>query len=193
MLKKKLETYIMDNAVDHTIELPDVVKLYAEQHLLLPDNIAVEVNDIRYDVIELCNKETEEVIRTETAEFLNESMTYLKKNRDEFIFLESKSFELARIDAVALELDDVFETYTALFGLKVQKKFGPDFKQYLDEHLNGDGVKYSVSFSDADGLWDVNFALDYMKGFDEDISINKIVELMYSFVYNMIEALEDAQ
>lgn len=193
MLKKKLETYIVDNAVDYTIELPDVVKLYAEKHLLLPDNIAVEVNNIRYDAIELCNKETEEVVRTETAEFLNESMTYLKKNRDEFIFLESKSFELARIDAVALELDDVFETYTALFGLKVQKKFGPDFKHYFDEHLHGDGVKYSVSFSDADGLWDVNFALDYMKGFDEDLSINKIVELMYSFVYNMIEALEDAQ
>ncbi|WP_438312051.1 branched-chain amino acid aminotransferase [Sporosarcina sp. FA9] len=193
MLKKKFENYIANNVVDHTIELPEVAKLYAEKHHLLPDDIAVEVNDIRYEVIELCNKETEEVIRTETAEFLNESMTYLKKNRDEFIFLESNSFELARIDAVALELDDVFETYTALFGLKVQKKFGPDFKQYLDEHLHGDGVKYSVSFSDADGLWDVNFALDYLEGFDEDLSLNKIVELIYSFVYNMIEALEDAQ
>lgn len=193
MLKKKLENYIANNVVDHTIELPDVVKVYAEKHLLLPDDITVDVNNYHYDVIELCNKETEELIRTETAEFLNESLSYLKKNRDEFIFLESNSFELARIDAIALELDDVFETYTALFGLKIQKKFGPDFKQFLDEHLDGDGVKYSVSFSDADGLWDVNFALDYMDGFDEDLSINKIVELMYSFVYNMIEALEDAQ
>ena len=193
MLKKKLENYIANNLIDNKIELPEVVTEYVRKHNLVSEEVTVVDSAIQFDVIELCNKETEELIRTEEVNFLNESISYLDKNREEFIYLESKSFELARIDAIVLELDDVFETYTALFGLKLQKKFGADFKAFLDLNLTGDGVKYSVIFSDADGLWDVNLALNYVDGFNEDLTFIKVADLIYRFVYNLVEAVEDAQ
>ena len=58
-----------------------------------------------------------------------------------------------------------------MFGLKVQKKFGPAIKDYLEAHLIGDEGKYSVMFSMADGLWDVNFALGLCDGFKEDMTL----------------------
>lgn len=112
---------------------------------------------------------------------------------NEFVYVESNAFEVIRVDAVVLELDDVFETYTALFGLKLQKKFGNDMKAYLDKHLHGDGAKYSVMFSNEDGLWDMNFALNYIEGFSEDLSFVEVYQLMYDFIFKMVEAVDEAQ
>jgi hypothetical protein len=107
--------------------------------------------------------------------------------------LESNAFEVIRVDAVVLEFDEVFETYTALFGLKLQKKYGDDMKAYLDTHLNGDGSKYSVMFSSEDGLWDMNFALDYVDGFSEELTFIEILQLMYNFIFKLVEAMDDTQ
>ena len=123
-------------------------------------------NNLEYTLIERCDKETEELIATEESTFLTQPLTYLKKHQNEFIYIESPALESIRVDAIVLELDDVFETYTAMLGLKLQKKFGAAMKAYLEEHVQGEGA-YSVMFSDKDGLWDVNFALNYAKGFTE--------------------------
>lgn len=150
-------------------------------------------NNMEFTVIERCDKETEQLIATEAQTFLTQSLEYLRKHKNEFLFVESPSFELIRVDAIALELDDVFDTYTVMLGLKLQKKFGPAIKAYLDEHLSGDGAKYSVMFSDQDGLWDVNFAVNYAEGFKEDMSFDEAYQFIYNFVSKLVEAVQVIQ
>lgn len=188
-----MEQYITDNARANKIELFDFEKDYVEKHQLLPKGVTVAEKTFYSNVLERCDKETEELVATEARGFLTETVSYLKKHHNQFVYAESNIFEVIRIDAVALEFDEVFETYTALFGLKLQKKFGADIKTYLDNHLQGDGVKYSVMFSGEDGLWDVNFALDYMEGFNEAQSFEDIYMTIYRFVFNMLETIEIAQ
>jgi hypothetical protein len=193
LLKKQMENYITDNTRDQKIALFEVEQDFAEKHQLLPSGVTVTEKDFHFRIIERCNKETEDVICTEDSAFLAESISYFKKQQNEFVYVESESLELVRIDAIALEFDDVFETYTVLFGLKLQKKFGSAIKAYLDAHLHGDAAKYSVMFSGEDGLWDVNFALDFAEGFSEDLSLEKVYALIYRFVFKLIEAIEEAQ
>ncbi len=193
MLKKQLDKYIAENMTDNKIEFFDIDKEYVEKHQLISSDVTVTKKAFQFDVIERCVKETENLIREEDQNFLNDSISYLKNHMNEFVYVESNAFEVIRVDAVVLELDDVFETYTALFGLKLQKKFGNDMKAYLDTHLLGDGAKYSVMFSNEDGLWDINFALNYVDGFSEDLSFVEVYQLMYDFIFKMVEAVDEAQ
>ena len=193
MLKKQMEKYIAENTLDNKIEFFNVDKEYAAKHQLIAGDVTVVDKAFQFSAIERCVKETENLIREEDQNFLNDSISYLKNHMNEFVYVESNAFEVIRVDAVVLELDDVFETYTALFGLKLQKKFGNDMKAYLDQHLHGDGAKYSVMFSNEDGLWDVNFALDYIDGFSENLSFVEVYQLMYDFIFKMVEAVDEAQ
>ncbi|CAM3247400.1 branched-chain amino acid aminotransferase [Filibacter tadaridae] len=193
MLKKQLENYIAKNVNDDNIGLMHFEEDYARKHQLLSDDVTVVEKAIHFHVIELCDKETEELIHTENTDFLNTPVSYLKKNQNQFIYVESNEFERIGIDAVALEFDDVFETYTALFGLKLQKKFGDAIKGFLEANLSGDGVKYSVMFSGEDGLWDVNFALNFVSGFSENNSFDDVYQMLYHFIFKLGVAVEDAQ
>lgn len=193
MLKKQMEKYIAENTLDNKIEFFNVDKEYVAKHQLIAGDVTVVEKAFKFSTIERCVKETENLIREEDQNFLNEGISYLKNHMNEFVYVESNAFEVIRVDAVVLELDDVFETYTALFGLKLQKKFGNDMKAYLDKHLHGDGAKYSVMFSNEDGLWDMNFALNYIEGFSEDLSFVEVYQLMYDFIFKMVEAVDEAQ
>lgn len=193
MLKKQMEKYITENTLATKIELFEIDKQYVEKHQLISKDVTVIEKDFTFSAIERCVKETENLIREEDQSFLNESILYLKNHLNEFVYVESNAFEVIRVDAVVLEFDEVFETYTALFGLKLQKKYGDDMKAYLDTHLNGDGSKYSVMFSNEDGLWDMNFALDYVDGFSEELTFIEILQLMYNFIFKLVEAMDDTQ
>jgi hypothetical protein len=193
LLKKQMEQYIADNTRATKIELFDIEKDYAEKHQLFPKGVTAVEKNFYFNVLERCDKETEELLGTEARGFLSETVSFLKKHHNQFVYAESNIFEVVRVDAVALEFDEVFETYTALFGLKLQKKFGADIKAYLDNNLHGESAKYSVMFSGEDGLWDVNFALDYVEGFSEAQSFEEIYNMIYRFVFKMLEAIEVAQ
>ncbi|KAA0964849.1 branched-chain amino acid aminotransferase [Sporosarcina sp. ANT_H38] len=193
MLKKQLGKYITENMTDNTIEFFEIDREYVAKHQLIAGDVTVVEKAFQFSVIERCVKETENLIREEDQNFLNDSISYLKNHVNEFVYVEANAFEVIRVDAVVLEFDEVFEKYTALFGLKLQKKFGNDMKAYLDTHLHGDGAKYSVMFSNEDGLWDMNFALDYVEGFSEDLSFVEIYQLMYDFIFKMVDAVDEAQ
>lgn len=193
MLKKQMEKYIVENTKDNKIEFFEVDKEYVAKHQLITSGQTVLDKDFHFNVVERCVKETENLIREEDQQFLSGSISYLKNHMNEFIYVESDAFDLIRIDAVVLECDDVFKTYSSLFGLKLQKKFGDAIKAYLDTHLHGDGAKYSVLFSNEDGLWDMNFALDYVDGFSEDLSFVEVYQLMYNFIFKLVEAIDEEQ
>jgi hypothetical protein len=193
MLKKQMEQYIEDHMHDNNIGLFQFEKDYAEKHQLLSSHVIAVEKSFHFQIIERCNKESEAVIQAENHSFLAEPVSFLKSHQEDFIYVEANDFGLVGVDAIALEFDDVFETYTALFGLKLQKKCGAAIKAYLDTHLQGDGAKYNVMFSGEDGLWDMNFALDFVEGFHESQSFEEVYELIYRFVFNLVEAVEEAQ
>jgi len=140
--------------------------------------------------IERCDKETENMIKNESSAFLSEPLEYLKKHKNEFIYLESKWFDLVHVDAISLEADDVFGTYDVMLGLKFQKKFEKVLKAQLEASLHGEEAKFDLIFSHEDGLWNLNFALNYVEGFNEEMTIGEAFQLIYRFLFELVEAVE---
>lgn len=195
MLKKQMESYISKNSNGNTIELYTEEKAYATKHQLLADDITIieKENTSRFTdaYIEISHKETEELLKEETAAFLSQPLGYLKTNKNEFLYLESSSFDLIGVEALSLEIDDVFGTYNAMFGLKFQKKMGDALKVYLQKELNGDIGTFSLMFNQGDGLWDVNFALNAVDGFKEEMTLDEAFNLIYHFLFKINEIIEE--
>ncbi|MBT2655726.1 branched-chain amino acid aminotransferase [Bacillus sp. ISL-18] len=143
--------------------------------------------------IERCDKESENMLKNETSAFLSEPLHYLKQHKNEFIYLESKWFDFVNVDAISLEVDDVFGTYDVMLGLKVQKKYDKQLREYLDAHLNGEDAKFDLMFTLDDGLWNLNFVLNYVEGFHEEMTMGEAFQLIYHFLFKLIEAVEKVQ
>lgn len=135
--------------------------------------------------IERCDKETEEMIAVESASFLEQPLHYLQTHKNEFVYLESKSFEEIGVDAVCLEMDDVFGTYDVMLGLKLQKKFGTALKEFLNRELKGNGAKFDLIFNEKDGMWDFNFGLDFINGFHNELSLSEAFQIIYQFLIKL--------
>jgi hypothetical protein len=140
--------------------------------------------------IERCSKETETMIANESSSFLNQPLTYLKEHKSEFIYVESTMFEEIGIEGVSVEVDDVFGTYDVMLGLKLQKKFEKLLKEQLNHSLHGDEAKFDLVFSHDDGLWDLNFALNYVEGYKEDLTIHDAFQLIRQFLFNLVETIK---
>ncbi len=140
--------------------------------------------------IERCDKETEDVISKETPSFLSTPLKHVKNHQNEFIYLESPAFEQIKVDAISIELDDVFKTYTALLGLSIQKKHTATIKKFLDAQLIGENKYYSASFSGDEGIWDLNIPLDYIEGFSEEMSIADALSLTYQLIQTLLNEIK---
>lgn len=140
--------------------------------------------------IERCDKETEEIIAKEDVSVLQTPLKQLKEKQNEFLYIESPTFEQVKVDTISLELDDVFETYMALLGLKVQKKHTTTIQSFLKENLHGDIVNSSAMFSGKDGIWDVNIPLDCIKGFHEEMSIKEALTFTCTFLHALVQSIE---
>ena len=145
--------------------------------------------DLSEAYIERCDKETEEVLAKEDSQFLQQPITYFKQHKNEFLYLESNLFEQIRVDAVSFEVDDVFGTYDVMLGLKLQKKFEPKIKEYLQNNLQGDEAKFDLMFN-QEGLWDLNFTLNYAEGFNEEMPIAEAYSLIYHFLFKLSEEVQ---
>ena len=199
MLKEKIKKYISEKESQSTgegvvlfreeIEFAEQNQLAGESHLVEKD-----ANTRFADAyIERCDKETENMLKNETSAFLSEPLEYLKKHKNEFIYFESKWFDFVNVDAISLEVDDVFGTYDVMLGLKFQKKYDKQLKEYLNVHLSGEEAKFDLMFSNEDGLWNLNFALNYVEGFREEMTVGEAFQLIYHFLFKLVEAVEPAQ
>ncbi|PLR91150.1 branched-chain amino acid aminotransferase [Bacillus sp. T33-2] len=140
--------------------------------------------------IERCDKETEQVLANEDSAFLNESIRYFKKHMNEFIYLESELFDQIGVDAVSLEVDDVFGNYDVMLGLKLQKKLEQMLMSYLKTHLPGEDTNFDLIFDHDEGLWNLNFALDQVKGFNDGMSVGEAYNLIFSFLSDMVQSIK---
>ncbi|WP_312469508.1 branched-chain amino acid aminotransferase [Neobacillus sp.] len=192
MLKNHIKQYISEQNGEG-ISIFKEEKEYIEKNKLA-EAIQFDVKEpnVRYidAYIERCDKLSENIIRNESSVFLTQPLDYLKKHKNEFIYLESQWFDLIDVEAVSLEFDDVFGTYDVMLGLKLQKKFDISLKDNLNTHLHGDESKFDLMFSLDDGLWNLNFALNYVEGFQEDITIGEAYQLIYHFLFKLVEAVE---
>lgn len=196
MLRKQMEK-MLGEATSAQIELPKVEKDYVEKYSLVEDNMKMiekDENSRFVDAyIERTNKESEELIAEETAEFLNQPIDYLKKNIHEFVYMESRWFELIGVDAICLEVDDLFRTYEALLGLKLQKKYDKAIRNYLQTKLKGEVAKFALLFNSEDGLWNLNISLNDIEGFQENLSIGEAYSLIYHFLFILVETVEEGK
>ncbi len=189
MLKTQIESLINNETNSKLLE---VEKTYAQKHALLDEDATVDSIALQFEVIERCNKETEELIVEETASFLTNSVQYLKEHANEFLYVASERFDVIRVDSFALEFDGAFGVYSALFGLRLQKKYSEFLHSYLKAHLQHEKMTYNVAFSGEDGLWEVNLALDALDGFSEQQSFDEVLAQLYSLVFELLEELEAA-
>ncbi|MGE6376936.1 branched-chain amino acid aminotransferase [Peribacillus muralis] len=195
MLRKRMEAYISKSISNDQLEVFNEEKEYIEKHKLIPEDttIVLKENTSRFAdaYIERSNKESEELIGVENASLLDQPIEYLKKNKGEFLYFESDWFELIGVEALSVECDDVFGTYNAMFGLKFQKKMGEALKTYLKKQIQEDVGSFSLMFNQGDGLWDVNFALNNVKGFREDLTLDDAFNLIYHFLFILVQTIEE--
>ena len=145
---------------------------------------------INVKAMERCHKETEETLAVETAAFLQQKLVYLKEHQEEFLYAESDDFASLKMDAVVLEFDETFKVYTALFGLRLQKKVSAQLKAYLRDNLKGMLGSSSAMFAGDEGIWEINIALDAIEGFSGEETIEQAYELLAGFVKGLLEELE---
>lgn len=178
------------------------IELYEEQLAFLErqnaienkDNIIIKDPKERFQdaLMERCEKETVELIVVEAPIFFNEKIEHFKVRSNEFLYVEANQLSLLGVDGLSLEVDDVFGTHTALFGLQLKKLYRQAIIDFLDANLKDEVGKYSIEFSGQDGLWNINFALNYVDGFKEDMTIGEAYELMYQTIFKLVSSIEEA-
>ncbi|MCM3757635.1 hypothetical protein M3197_09045 [Sporosarcina aquimarina] len=190
MITKWMTNYMAGHDAQEGIPLNALQKEFLEKNGLLSSDVKVLEAPAFAPSYSLSNKETDEPIET-PVNAGKLAVSYVKTQPNDYMFAEESLFATIGIDGIVLEMDDVFGTITALFGLQVQKKHGEWLKKYIDAQLGTAPGTRSLMFSSDDGLWDVNIALDYVDGFSENDTFDETLELVYKFVFNMLIALEE--
>jgi hypothetical protein len=200
MLKKQIIQLISDMAdqqmlAGKEIELFKEEKEYVEKYQLLPADFTLVEKDpsTRFvdAYIERSDKESEDVIAEKGSAFLNQSINYFNKHMNEFIYLESDWMELIGVDSVSLEVDDVFRTFDVMLGLKLKKKVESSLKNYLIKELNGES-SFDLMFNQEDGLWNLNFDLNSLEGFHEEMTIGEAYQVIYRLLFKLVESVEES-
>ena len=187
MLRKQMELLMKEQV---NVSLLDVEKAYVEKHAIVSGQDIMETTTLPVNVMERCDKETEELLAEETSSFLATPIHYLKEHPTEFLYVASERLDVVRVESIALEFDEMFNVYSALFGLRLQKKQSEFLNTYLKAHLQHEEITYSLAFAEKDGLWDVNIALDAIDGFNKEMSIEAALVRLYRFIFALLEELE---
>lgn len=197
MLRKQLEQHInkiVEEQSSSPIELPKIEREFAKQYLLVEDADKIietdESSRFTDAYIERSDKESEELLAVESAVFLEQPIEYLNENIHEFMYMESHWFDMIGVDAICIEVDDLFGTYEALLGLKLQKKFDQTIREYLRAELKGDAAKFALLFNSEEGLWNLNISLNDMEGFGGNLTIGQTYQLIYHFLFKLVVTVE---
>jgi hypothetical protein len=193
-VKKLMTDSIQTVGGEKIIELYTETKEFAEKNNLLEDDIKLVEKNIneRFNgsYIERGDKETEEFLGEENSTFLDQPITYFKNHKNEFMYMEDQSFELVSVDAVSFEVDDVFGTYNVMHGLKLQKKYGEAIKSFFASEMKDENSRVDLMFDANEGLWNVNFALNNVEGFSEDMTIRAAYDSIYRFLFKLVVSVK---
>lgn len=192
-IKKFIADSIQQTGDKKTIELYPEEKEFAVRNNLIEEGIEmVEKNPSeRFNsaYIERSDKETEEFLGEENSAFLDQPITYFKSHKNEFMYMEDPSFEMVSVDAVSFEVDDIFGTYNVLLGLKLQKKYTEAIKSFFANEMNNEDARVDLMFDANEGIWNVNFALNNLAEFNEEMTIREAYNLTYRFLFKLVESI----
>ncbi|GAA0303759.1 hypothetical protein GGQ92_003202 [Gracilibacillus halotolerans] len=197
MLHKRMKKYISSELTSEAnkVEIYQEEKEFIKKYDLVSNDITIIDKDPKTRFldayIERGDKETEETLAVESFAFLEQPIAYLQKHMNEFIYIESKWLELIGVDAISLEVSDVFGTYDVMVGLQMQKKLEMSLKENLSKELDGDEARFELMFNQKDGMWDLNFALNDVQGFHEKMSLEETCRLIYRFLFKLVERIEE--
>lgn len=190
MITNKL-TKKIEQTTDNELALTTEEKDFAEKNQLLPEGLNIVGQNIFSEaIIERYNKETDELISKESIAFLQSPISYFKENIQEYTYLETPIFDVVSVDAIAVEYDEVFEVYTAMFGLFIQKKYTAEIRAFLDEHYNSEKMQYSMMFAANEGLWEINLPINYLNGFNDSSSIEELYQFLYSLIFKLVAIIK---
>jgi hypothetical protein len=190
---------MLKESIQNLMKNQSKVELYPEEYDFVINNglinTAIEVVKIDeksrfFDAyIERSNKETEEFLGEENTNFLTERITYFKEHMNEFLYMESKWFALIGIDAISFEVDDLFGTYDVMLGLKIQKKYSSQLRDYFAQHSKDPEEPVDLMFDAQEGIWNINFSLHTLPGFREDMTVAEAYQLVYSFIFSFVQTI----
>ncbi|MGM9928477.1 MAG: branched-chain amino acid aminotransferase [Bacillus sp. (in: firmicutes)] len=196
MLNKQLLQYV-ENYKDseQVVQLGKEELEYISKHDLPIHDIKVVNAETRFQqlYIERCDKESDQFLGEEGYDFLKRPLHYLKENMKEFVYVEFQESAIIGVDGITLEVDDIFKTYNAMVGLKLQKKYEQEIKTFLNNTLQGNELKFALMWSQQDGLWDLNILLQGIEGFSEDMTIGQTLEQLYAYLFALGAAMEEGR
>ena len=197
MLHKRMKKYISSELTSEAnkVEIYQEEKEFIKKYDLISNDITIIDKDPKARFldayIERGDKETEETLAVESFAFLEQPIDYLQKHMNEFIYIESNWLEIIGVDAISLEVSDVFGTYDVMVGMQLQKKLEMSLKENLSKELDGDEARFGMMFNQKDGMWDLNFALNDVQGFHEEMSLEEACRLIYRFLFKLVERIEE--
>jgi hypothetical protein len=191
---------MLKESIQKLINNQSKVELYPEEYEFVINNgvsnpeteIAKIDGSSRFSdaYMERSDKETEEFLGEEGASFLEKPISYFKQHMNEFLYMESKWFNLIGVDAISFEVDDLFRTYDVMLGLKIQKKYSSQLRDYFSQHSVDPEDPVDLIFDAQEGIWNINFSLHTIVGFREDMTIGEAYQLVYSFIFSFVQSIE---
>lgn len=148
---------------------------------------------MNYTIVDRCLKETDEVIEQQVFNVLQHPLTYLQTHQESFIYVESATFDEVNVDCMTIELDDVFQTYTALFGLRVSKDEEAFLKYFIETETNPTLAKHAILYAQADKMFDMNLTLEALDGFEANWTIEQAIEAVVQLMRKYEAAREEAR
>lgn len=189
-----MKAYLEKQAKNEALLVFTEEKNYLLSHDLIQEEKIEETNTTeRFPslYLELANKETDETIQENVDfTFLTTEVNYFEKNIEEYLYVETDAFSIVGIESLSLEVDSVFHTYEAIFGLKLPKKAEGTIRSFFEKTLEGDNVTYNLLFNAQDGMWDVNLPIEAIQGFSKQMNIGETVQLIYLFLFQLGEEIE---
>ncbi|MFP3723034.1 branched-chain amino acid aminotransferase [Niallia circulans] len=194
MLKSEMNKYIEECKSQNggKVVLFEEEMNYVRKVGLADDHMVMEQTAERFSdlYMELANKETDEVVQENAQErILEDTVDYLERNIDIYLYVETKAFDIVSVDSMSLEVDSVFGTYEVLCGLKSPKKTEKEIRAFMENQLIGDDTSFHLMFNGNDGVWDVNFPLEKINGFHKEMQIGDALKLAYLFLFSLNEKL----
>lgn len=140
--------------------------------------------------IERCDKETENLLAEEGQAFLSNPIDYFLSHKNEFVYIEATPFNEIGVDALSIEIDDVFGTYDVMLGLKLPKKLEKGIKEFLNRELQGEEIKFDLMFDQNDGLWNVNFTLNFLPDFRESMTFQEAFTSIHGLLARLVQEVK---
>ncbi|QPC46491.1 hypothetical protein [Mangrovibacillus cuniculi] len=194
MLKKRYQEFLSQHSQQNVpLQVSEQEYNYVNQYSEMnATNLEVleKPEKILSPYVERVEKETEETVKMMDETFLQQDFSFLYRKKSEYVYIESKWFDVIAMESLSIEVDDVFNNIELMFGLRLQKKKMDEIKSFLTDQLSLEKGRLSVLFNGQDGLFDINISLETLPNYQEEMSFSEILSALYDLLFTLHVDLE---